>query len=580
MRTFLILVCCGFRLSSTFAQQIDYKGFPEWSWNKKDSTEYFLYTPGGIERGKRYPIALVLHGCCGQDYHATLRNTVDPLVRMWHSFGENTQRIPTYIIAPKTSKGWAQHAENLKAVIDNLVAEHQGDPKRIYITGFSMGAEGTWHLLEKYPDYFAAAIPVGMKYTGKDPEKIKHIPIWTLRGQNDWWAKTLGSQIANIRQRNGWMADSSEHVVGVNPRLTTFLGMGHGVMWPSASQYDLPGWAYTKVNDGNKYPIVFFNTPVYKQIFGEGEMVRVSVNVYDPDGKIKNVDFFVNGNPVRSSKKFSFQFKAPAGDAHIEAIAYDNKGKTATASTRIKVNIPALLTTSNFIDATQGEWYEQKITGHGNGRITFFPKNSSAFPDGLHLTEDGILKGIPVKDGQFTFTISAKDEDGDLDEKEFRFVVKKKNPNQVLVTEAKDYTGKSLPVIKATKGSQPFFDRYDGEVSLSYIPSEFYGLTLIQTSFHDTVTARPHYARILIDEPSTVYVAYEKLDRLHRSSVPDWLKTYRRVGNEQIVAQYFYYDVYAKDFPKGTITFPDAEEKKNGVNTNYFILIKKSDRHD
>ena len=64
------LVFFTISLSVLKAQQIDYKGFPEWSWQKQGITEYYLYTPAKIEAGKKYPIAIFLHGCCGQDERA------------------------------------------------------------------------------------------------------------------------------------------------------------------------------------------------------------------------------------------------------------------------------------------------------------------------------------------------------------------------------------------------------------------------------------------------------------------------------------------------------------------------------
>ena len=94
--------------SNLRSQNIDYRGFPEWSWGKMDSTEYYLYTPGAAGKGEAYPLVLFLHGCCGNDYHATLRNAVDPPVRLWHNFGENTQRTPLFILSPKTKSGWSQ----------------------------------------------------------------------------------------------------------------------------------------------------------------------------------------------------------------------------------------------------------------------------------------------------------------------------------------------------------------------------------------------------------------------------------------------------------------------------------------
>ena len=133
----LILLLILFLPCSIHSQQLDYKGFPEWSWQQEGSTEYMLYTPSETEPGEQYPLAVFLHGCCGEDEHATLRNAVDPPVRMWHHFGENYQSEPTYIIAPKTTRGWQQKFPDIKAAIDKMIAAGKVDAGRIYMTGFS-----------------------------------------------------------------------------------------------------------------------------------------------------------------------------------------------------------------------------------------------------------------------------------------------------------------------------------------------------------------------------------------------------------------------------------------------------------
>ncbi|MEO7048229.1 MAG: hypothetical protein ABI091_23220, partial [Ferruginibacter sp.] len=83
----LITIFFLFMSQIIVAQEIDYKGLPEWSWHKQDSTEYYLYTPKNVKTNKKYPVVLFMHGCCGVNDHATLRNCVDPPVRMWHNFG-------------------------------------------------------------------------------------------------------------------------------------------------------------------------------------------------------------------------------------------------------------------------------------------------------------------------------------------------------------------------------------------------------------------------------------------------------------------------------------------------------------
>ena len=59
------------------------------------------------------------------------------------------------------------------------------------------------------------------------------------------------------------------------------------------------------------------------------------------------------------------------------------------------------------------------------------------------------------------------------------------------------------------------------------------------------------------------------------SSIPAWLKEWKKVPSSEIVAQYFYYDVYSKDFPKGKITLPGADEKRNNVSNTYLVLVQK-----
>ena len=43
----------------------------------------------------------------------------------------------------------------------------------------------------------------------------------------------------------------------------------------------------------------------------------------------------------------------------------------------------------------------------------------------------------------------------------------------------------------------------------------------------------------------------------------------------QIVAQYYYFDVYCKPFTKGRITLPGANASYHQVNNNYFVLVAR-----
>ena len=144
-----------------------------------------------------------------------------------------------------------------KKVIDNMIDIGKVDPERIYMTGFSMGGGGIYQFIEMYPGYIAAATPMGMSMR-TDPEVVKDVPIWAIVGELDYHGRDLPEQIAKIRALNGDDRGNLEWVTGVNPRYTSFKGVGHGVQWDACSKLDLLSWFYEKKNDGNIYPVVYF----------------------------------------------------------------------------------------------------------------------------------------------------------------------------------------------------------------------------------------------------------------------------------------------------------------------------------
>jgi predicted peptidase len=67
--------------------------------------------------------------------------------------------------------------------LDAVQAAYRIDPKKVVVTGFSMGGAGTWHFAEKYPDRFAAAVPVA----GRPSQSIAgwKVPVFAIHSRND-----------------------------------------------------------------------------------------------------------------------------------------------------------------------------------------------------------------------------------------------------------------------------------------------------------------------------------------------------------------------------------------------------------
>src|SRR5262249_61259223 len=79
-------------------------------------------------------------------------------------------------------------------LIDKLLKGLPIDRDRIYLTGLSMGGYGTWDLLARRPELFAAAAPVCGGADESTADKIKHIPVWAFHGAQDTAVKPARSR--------------------------------------------------------------------------------------------------------------------------------------------------------------------------------------------------------------------------------------------------------------------------------------------------------------------------------------------------------------------------------------------------
>lgn len=155
---------------------------------KKDSSflDYMLFTPE-VQPGCRYPLVLYLHGAGerGSDLKSTLANPgatsfADPDWQKDH---------PCFVLAPQCAENrWWTDEGNLimlRQLLEEMKARLPIDPNRVYVTGLSMGGMGSWALISRWPELFAAAMPV---CGAGDPEKVppaKEVPVWAFHAVND-----------------------------------------------------------------------------------------------------------------------------------------------------------------------------------------------------------------------------------------------------------------------------------------------------------------------------------------------------------------------------------------------------------
>lgn len=143
--------------------------------------QYLLFLPKTYsEKGEPSPLMIFLHGSGerGSDLN---------MVKKWGppAIAEKNPDFPFILISPQAPEGGWWHPQEIKAIIDEVMATHNVDRHRVYVTGLSMGGFGTWDLVAAYPKLFAAAAPV---CGGGDPffaRFMKGVPVWAFHGKKD-----------------------------------------------------------------------------------------------------------------------------------------------------------------------------------------------------------------------------------------------------------------------------------------------------------------------------------------------------------------------------------------------------------
>jgi len=231
---------------------------------------YYLFVPANLDVLNRYPLVLCLHGLLAEYIDPSTVPTMS-MASVWAS-STNQSRWPCLILVPICpARGvWPESSElTVIDLLDSLLGEYPIDTNCIYVTGVSMGGGATWELLVRYPNKFAAAVPVS---DPGDPSKaalINHIPIWAFYGATDSQASQMRQMIEALERagatvlHTAGLPDSAIAVRikgGARLLYTEYPNAGHNI-WDRA------------YNDSLLLPWVFFQ----RITAGVGENPLISV---------------------------------------------------------------------------------------------------------------------------------------------------------------------------------------------------------------------------------------------------------------------------------------------------------------
>ena len=145
---------------------------------------FAVYVPENYDRNKSWPLVVFLHGAGerGEDGREQTEVGIGPAIVQW------PERFPCIVLMPQcpSDAWWSEDGtdyakqfsdaedhidESMRLVLD----EYNIDPKRIYLTGLSMGGYGTWSYGVKNIDTFAALVPICGGGRTSDAEELKNV---------------------------------------------------------------------------------------------------------------------------------------------------------------------------------------------------------------------------------------------------------------------------------------------------------------------------------------------------------------------------------------------------------------------
>ncbi len=100
--------------------------------------------------------------------------------------------FPFIVIAPQCpwKTWWPELADEIDQLLNFCLRTYPVDPRRLYLTGLSMGGFGAWYLAARWPERFAAVAPIcgGGYWMHGFPEQVaalRDVPVWAFHGAKD-----------------------------------------------------------------------------------------------------------------------------------------------------------------------------------------------------------------------------------------------------------------------------------------------------------------------------------------------------------------------------------------------------------
>ena len=216
---------------------------------------YRILAPGKLETNQKYPLVLFLHGA-GERGNDNKKQLVHAAAEF--ASKSRMEQFPAFVVFPQCPDGqrWVESDWSLPSgsgefeaapskpmatvleLVDSLVQQLPVDPHRLYVTGLSMGGQGSWFAAAHQPHRFAAMLEV---CGGGDPtwaNDYAGIPIWAFHGQDDGVVP-----ISRAREMVVALAQAGH---APELRYTEYPGVGHNSWTQTFKRDDVFEWLFSQ----------------------------------------------------------------------------------------------------------------------------------------------------------------------------------------------------------------------------------------------------------------------------------------------------------------------------------------------
>lgn len=200
--------------------------------------QYLLFLPRGYDENgsEKWPLMLFLHGAGERGTNLNKVTVHGP-----PKIVKNQPNFPFVLVSPQCPSGQTWDDETLLALLDDVIKNYKIDPRRVYLTGLSMGGFGTWSLAINHPDRFAAVAPIcgggstiNILLPGQGKQSaLKSLPIWAFHGAKDPVVKL---------QESERMVEAFKAVGNTNVNLTVYPEAGHDSWTETYNNDELYKW--------------------------------------------------------------------------------------------------------------------------------------------------------------------------------------------------------------------------------------------------------------------------------------------------------------------------------------------------